>query len=98
LYVESPHTRQALRARRAAKLLEFARREDGRRVVPHLVLDPVPPEEAGWVRRYLELADHALDNHDLVNPAERPGTSEVARDGLKVRGGIGTGAPLRRRA
>jgi hypothetical protein len=45
----------------------------------------VPPEEAGWVRKYLELADHALNNHDLSNPAEHPRvtgefTGEVTRE------------------
>jgi hypothetical protein len=32
-------------------------------------MDPPEPEEAGWVGKYLELADHALNNHDLNNPA-----------------------------
>jgi len=98
VYVESARSRQVRRARHASKLLEFARPENGSRVVTHLVLDPVPPEEAGWVSKYLELADHALDNHDLVNPAERPGVTDVGRDGLKMGGGIGTRGPLRRRA
>jgi hypothetical protein len=72
VYVESAKTRQAKRARRAARLLEFVRPENGRRIVPQLVLDPPQPEEASWVGRYLELADHALDNHDLPNPASHP--------------------------
>jgi hypothetical protein len=97
VYVESARTRQARRARRAAKLLEFARPENGRRIVPHLVLDPVPPEEASWVGKYLELADHALDNHDLENPAEQPaGSRGKTREGSRVGTGIGTRGPLRR--
>jgi hypothetical protein len=50
-------------------VLEFARTENGRRIVPRLTLDPAPPEEAAWVGRYLDLADHALNNQDLPNPA-----------------------------
>ena len=82
MYLESARTRQARRIRRSSKLLEFARPEDGRRIVPHLVLDPPPPEEAAWVGKYLELADHALDNHDLNNPTELPG---VSRYGVRRR-------------
>ena len=98
MYVESARSRQARRARRASKLLEFAPPEKGRRIVPHLVLDPVPPEEAGWVGKYLELADHALDNHDLPNPAERREGTGVARDGVPIAAATGTRGPRRRRA
>jgi len=86
VYVESARTRQNRRARRASKLLEFARSENGRRVVSQIVLDPVLPEEAGWVGKYLDLADHALNNHDLSNPAER----------LGVTGGVAPGDTRRR--
>jgi hypothetical protein len=76
VYVESARSRQARRARRSAKLLEFVRSATEPRVVPHLVLDPPRPEEASWVGKYLTLADCALDNHDLPNPAERPEVKE----------------------
>lgn len=72
MYVESAKTRRVRGARRSARVLEFARTENGRRIVPYLTLDPREPEEAAWVGHYLELADHFLDNHDLENPAERP--------------------------
>lgn len=71
MYVESAKSRQARRARRASRVLEFARQENGRRIVPHLTLDPPEPEETSWVSKYLELADHALNNQDLPNPARR---------------------------
>ena len=99
MYVESVRTRQARRARRAAKLLEFARPENGRRIVSHLVRDLVPPEEASWVGKYLELADHALNNHDLENPAEHPaGSKGKTREGTRVGTGIRTRGPFRRQA
>ena len=102
MYIESAKTRQARRVRRSSKLLEFARPASGRRIVPQLVLDPVPPEEAGWVGKYLELADHALNNHDLSNPAARPrvtaGVTAISRDGTKVGAAIDTRGPVRRRA
>ncbi len=72
MYVESDKTRQSRRARRAAKVLQFTNPENGRRVVPYLALDPPTPEEAPWVEHYLDLADHALNNHDLANPADNP--------------------------
>jgi hypothetical protein len=71
VYVESAKSRQARRARRAARVLEFARSEEGRRIVPYLTLEPPEPEEAAWVGHYLGLADQALENQDLENPAER---------------------------
>ncbi|MBI2678111.1 MAG: hypothetical protein HYX28_04970 [Candidatus Koribacter versatilis] len=99
MYVESARSKQVRRARRSTKLLEFARPENGHRIVPHLVLDPVPPEEASWVGKYLEMADHALNNHDLPNPAARPGgPNKVTREGVRVGTGIGTRGPMRRQA
>ena len=71
MYVDRGTSRQASRARRAARVLEFARTEEGRRIVPYLTLDPPEPEEAVWVGHYLGLADQALENQDLENPAER---------------------------
>lgn len=72
MYVRYPTSRQVTRARSSTKLLEFKGPGDGRRVVPHLVLDPPEPEEASWVGKYLDLADRALHNRDLPNPAARP--------------------------
>jgi hypothetical protein len=57
------------RRRRGPKLLEFVRPETGKRVVPQLTLEPREPEEVPFVGRYLELADRALHNHNLPNPA-----------------------------
>ena len=70
VYQESAKTRQARRVRRAAKVLQFTNPENGRRVVPYLALDPPQPEEAPWAEHYLDLADRALNNRDLENPAE----------------------------
>jgi hypothetical protein len=72
VYSESDKNRQARRARRAAKVLQFMDPENGRRVVPYLALDPPQPEEAPWAEHYLDLADRALGHQDLPNPAERP--------------------------
>jgi len=91
VYVESAKSRQVRRARRATKVLEFAPPQPGRRIVPHLTLDPPQPEEAGWVSRYLELADRALNNHDLPNPAARPLVTGASA-------GVAVGGPTRRRA
>lgn len=57
------------RPTRGPRLLEFARPEDGRRVIPHLTLEPKEPEEVSFIGKYLELADQALHNRDLPNPA-----------------------------
>ena len=57
------------RRRRGPKLLEFVRPDSGQRVVPQLTLEPKEPEEVPFVGKYLELADQALHNRDLANPA-----------------------------
>ncbi len=57
------------RRRRRGKLLEFVRPETGHRIVPQLTLEPKEPEEAPFVGKYLDLADLALHNRDLPNPA-----------------------------
>ncbi|MDP9268738.1 MAG: hypothetical protein M3P27_10510 [Acidobacteriota bacterium] len=97
MYIESARSKQNRRVRRSAKLLEFARSENGRRVVPHLVLEPAPPEEAGWVGKYLELADHALNNHDLADPAERSGVKSGVKPGV-TSGTPDSSGTVRRRA
>jgi hypothetical protein len=57
---------------RRGKLLEFVRPGTGDRIVPQLTLEPKEPEETSFVGKYLDLADQALQNHDLPNPAARP--------------------------
>ncbi len=57
------------RRRRRGKLLEFVRPETGKRIVPQLTLEPKQPEEVPFVGKYLDLADQALRNRDLPNPA-----------------------------
>lgn len=59
------------RRRRGPKLLEFVRPETGARIVPQLTLEPKEGEEVPFVGRYLDLADQALHNHNLPNPAAR---------------------------
>ncbi len=57
------------RRRRGPKLLEFVRPDTGDRIVPQLTLEPREGEEVPFVGKYLELADQALHNRDLPNPA-----------------------------
>ena len=57
------------RRRRGPKLLEFVRPETGARIVPQLTLEPKEGEEVSFVGKYLELADRALHNRNLGNPA-----------------------------
>ncbi len=67
------------RRRRGPKLLEFVRPETGARIVPQLTLEPKDGEEVPFVGKYLELADQALHNRDLPNPAARQGTKARRR-------------------
>lgn len=65
--------------RRPRRARQFVR--DGRRVVPTLVLDPPQPEEAPLVRKYLGLADQALDRRpgpEWEDPEFPPGPTKRA--------------------
>jgi hypothetical protein len=68
------------RRRRGPKLLEFVRPDTGRRIIPQLTLEPKEAEEVPFVGRYLDLADQALENRDLPNPAAatKPGSRPKA--------------------